>query len=223
MTRPTLAEDLLLLAFQPRSGAVGGETTLYYVLGAAVLAELALDERVTATTSASGGVTVEAVAGRAPSDPILRAAWEHVVQRPRDVRSVLPAIGPPLRAPLLDRLVARGDIGRKRRRLLGPITTTALVDGGTGRRADLLAQVQDVLVAGADPTPRQAALAALLSASGVLPQLDPEIPWTSAVIARAQRLEQGSWPGAAGAEAVTRTVTTIVIGSAISVAVASRT
>lgn len=48
----SLAEDLLLLLFQPNSGdrggtgTIAGENTLFYVLGGAVLADLALGEQV---------------------------------------------------------------------------------------------------------------------------------------------------------------------------------
>ncbi|GAB2600654.1 GOLPH3/VPS74 family protein [Pseudactinotalea suaedae] len=212
---PTLAEDLLLLLFQPGTGTIAGENTLYYVLAAAVLADLALGERVATTTTRTGSVNVHAVAGRAPTDELLRRAWEYVADKPRGVQTVLPAVGPALREPVLERLLARGDIGQERRRVMGLFGTTALIDGGNGRRADLLGAVREVLVDGAEPTPRVATLAALIWASGALPQLDPEIPWTSAVIARAQELERGSWGAAAGAEAVTRTMNAIITSSVI--------
>lgn len=94
---PTLAEDVLLLLFQPDSGTVAGETTPYTLAGA-VLADLALGERVTTATDRLGGVRVEAVAGRTPSDELLRSAWAYVADKPRGVQTVLAAIGPPLRA-----------------------------------------------------------------------------------------------------------------------------
>jgi len=212
---PRLAEDLLLLLFQPGAGTIAGENTLFYVLAAAVLAELALSESVATTTTRTGSVNVHAVAGRAPSDEILRRAWQYVAHAPRGVQTVLAAIGPPLREPILERLVARGDIGQESRRFMGLFGTTALIDGGNGRRADLLGLVRRVLVDGAEPTPRVAALAALIWASGALPQLDPEIPWTSTVITRAQELERGSWGAAAGAEAVARTMNAIITSSVI--------
>lgn len=42
---PLLVEDVLLLLFQPDSGSIAGENILFYVLGAAVLGDLALAER----------------------------------------------------------------------------------------------------------------------------------------------------------------------------------
>jgi hypothetical protein len=212
---PTLAEDLLLLLFQPDSGHIAGENTLFYVLGGAVLADLALGDHVRTERGRAGGTVVEAVADRPPADDILRSAWDYVVPKPRGVQTVLAAIGPPLRGPLLDRLVARGDIRRSTRKTLGVFTTTVLEAGETGRRAGLLADVRAVLVDGAEPRARTAALAALISGSGTLPQFDPGIPWTSATITRAKDLEQGTWGAGAAAEAVTRTVTATIVNSVI--------
>lgn len=157
-TVPTLAEDLLLLLFQPDSATIAGENTLFYVLGGAVLADLALHERVTTTTTRGGRVTVEAIEGRKPADELLRPAWDYIAEKPRGVQTVLAAIGPALRQPVLDRLIARGDIREEKRRILGVIPSTALVDGGTARRSGLLRDVRDVLVDDAAPTPPIAAL-----------------------------------------------------------------
>lgn len=212
---PILPEDLLLLLFQPDSGTIAGENTLFYVLAGAVLADLALDERVTTTTSGTGAVKVGVVEGRAPTDDILRSAWEYVAGKPRRVQTVLAAIGPTLREPLLERLIARGDIREQRRTVLGLFNTTALEDAANGRRADLLRDVRRVLVDGIEPTPRVAALAALVFGSGTLPQFHRDIPWTSSVIARAEELQRGNWGAGAAAEAVTRTMTAIIAGSVI--------
>jgi hypothetical protein len=208
---PTLAEDLLLLLFQPRSGTIAGENTLYYVLAGAVLADLALDGRLTTTDRDR----LASVDGRAPSDGILRPAWDYLADKPRMAQTALAAIGPTLREPVLERLVERGDLHREPRKILGLIRTTALREGHTGRRGRLVAEVRRVLVDGVEPQARIAALAALLSASGALPQLHREIPWTSAVISRAKQLEQGDWGASAAAEAVTRTVTATVVNSAV--------
>ena len=212
---PTLPEDLLLLLFQPDSGTIAGETTLFYVLAGAVLADLALKESVATTTTRFGTVNLEAVEGRAPSDEILRYAWDYVSDKPRAVQSILPAIGPTLRQPRLERLIARGDIREDSRKTLGLFNATVLIDGANGRRSGLLEDVRGVLVDGAEPTSRVAALAALVWGSGTLPKFDPVIPWTSSVTNRAHELEAGNWGAGAAAEAVTRTMTAIVVNSVI--------
>ncbi|WP_089156364.1 GOLPH3/VPS74 family protein [Micromonospora sp. NBS 11-29] len=210
---PTLVEDLLLLLFQPRSGTIAGENTLFYVLGGAVLADLALGGHL--STEAQG--RIRSVADRPPSDDLLRPGWDYLCAKPRGAQTALAAIGPPLREPVLDRLIARGHIDQEPHRVLGLFRTTALREGRTGRRARLLADVRQALSEGTPPPARVAALAALLSASGTLPQFHREIPWTSSVITRAKELERGDWGADAAAQAVTRTVTATVVNSAVAV------
>ncbi|WP_433309329.1 GOLPH3/VPS74 family protein [Micromonospora sp. CA-269861] len=208
---PTLVEDLLLLLFQPTSGTIAGENTLFYVLGGAVLADLALGDHLTTVDRGR----LSSVADHPPSNDLLRPAWDYLAEKPRGVQTALAAVGPNLRKPVLERLIARGDIDQEPRKVLGLFRTTALRDGRTERRSRLLADVRRVLVDGAEPQARVAALAALLSASGTLPQFHREIPWTSAVINRAKELERGDWGADAAAAAVTRTVTATVVNSAI--------
>jgi hypothetical protein len=216
----TLGEDLLLLLFQPNAGmrgtgVIAGENTLFYVLGGAVLADLGLGGHVRTIPGWGGSTRVEAVTDRPPADDILRSAWDYVAVKPRGVQATLAAIGPTLRSPLLDRLIIRGDIRESTRKVLGLFDMKVLEDGGIGRRAGLLSDVRAVLVDGVEPQPRVAALAALLSGSRTLPQFDPEIPWASSVITRAQKLEQGNWGAEAAAEAVARTVTATIVSNVI--------
>jgi hypothetical protein len=119
-------------------------------------------------------------------------------------QAVLAAVGPRLRQPLLERLIARGDIREENGKVLGMLKTTTLKDGGSGRRSRLIGDVRNVLVDGAEPTPRVAALAALMWGSGTLHQFDPEIPWSSVVITRAQELERGNWSAEGATQAVAR-------------------
>ncbi|WP_198165815.1 GOLPH3/VPS74 family protein [Agromyces laixinhei] len=207
----TLAEDLLLLLFQPDSGTIAGENTLFYILAGAVVADLALGDHV----RTSRNTKVEAVEHRPPADDILRAAWDYVSEKPRGVQTILAAIGPTLRGPLLERLIERGDVRRSTRKALGLFEMAVLEDGGTARRDRLIAEIRDVLVDGAEPSPRVAALAALLSGSGTLPQFHREIPWSSPVITRAKELEKGNWGAGAAAEAVARTMTAIIVNNVI--------
>ncbi|SDD49409.1 GOLPH3/VPS74 family protein [Auraticoccus monumenti] len=212
LAAPSLVEDVLLLLFQPRSGTIAGENTLFYVLGGAVLAELALTGRAEIRSSGRFSSAVHVLGGTPPEDELLRPAWGYAAQKPRNVQTVLAAVGPELREPVLDRLVERGDLNREERKTLGIFRTTRLTEG-SGRRQQLLDAVRAVLVGRDDPTPRTAAAAALLSASGMLPQFDPEIPWGSRTHDRGKELEQGSWGASAAAAAVTRTTVAIVSAS----------
>lgn len=216
MTPPTLVEDLALLLLDPRHGTLAGEgMPLLHVLAGAVLVDLALQERVTVDARPTWrGQQVRAV-GSPPADDLLRIPWERLAAQPLDVHAMIADTGPRLRAPVLDRLVERGDLVRERRRLLGLIPTTVLRLGSTGRRDALLAPVRAALVDHAEPDARTATLAGLLSASSALPQLHRDIPWSGAVHDRGKELERGEWGTAAAAEAVRRTAVALIASSVV--------
>ena len=215
-----IVEDVLLLLFQPSSGTIAGEGTLFYVLGGGALTDLALDQRIEIDDRTGlTGRLVRAVGSAPPADPLLAQVWNLVAEKPRNAQTLLAAAGPKLRGAVLDRLVERGHLRRESRKTLGLFTTTALRDGGTSRRAELLQRVRAVLVDGAAPDPRTAALGALLSASGSLPSFDPEIPWSTPVITRAKELERGEWGADAVDDAVARTVAVTAMGTLVALGV----
>lgn len=217
-TATLLVEDVVLALFDPVSGTIAGENTLFYVLGGAALADLARQGRVQSTDAGIRGVLVRAV-GTAPDDELLRPAWDYVASKPRGVQGLLAATGPSLRAPLLDRLVERGDLVRTARRALGLFPTTALTEGDTGRRAAIVADMRAVLVDGAEPSERIASIIALVSASGSLPALHRYVPWSGKTATRAKEIERGDWVAGAAAEAVTRTILAVVTNTLVTAAV----
>lgn len=221
-TDALLAEDLMLMLFQPESGTIAGENTLFYVLGGAILAELAHTGAVSITDEGLlRGPIITAVGTEPPTDELLSLAWQYVTGKPRGIQTVLAAIGPGLRAPLLERLILRGEVRRERRRILGLIPSSTLVDGDTGRRDILMGAMRAVLVDGVPPDTRTASLTALVYASGTLSWFSREIPWTSAVIDRAEQLKAGDWGADAAAQAVARTmlaITTSTVATAAALA-----
>lgn len=214
---PTIAADWMLLLFDPRRGRIMGESTLYYPLGGAVLAELALNDRVEIEDGGKLSAGKVTAAGEPPTDPLLLEAWERVAKKPQSAQTLLAAIGPKLRGPVLDRIVERGDIVRTKRKIWGIFPSTKLSDGGTMRRPELVSQMQSVLVHGLEPTPRSAILGALLSASGQLHTLDKDIPYSKDVRRRAKELEKGDW----AAEGVSTAIQRAAAAVATSVVVAS--
>ncbi|WP_341947044.1 GPP34 family phosphoprotein [Microbacterium sp. LWH11-1.2] len=209
---PLLVEDTLLLLFQPDSGSIAGENILFYVLGGAVLGDLALAGRVE-TEKRALSTRVQATGEGALPDALLEPAWSFLAPKPRGVQTALAAIGPELRGPVLDRLVARGDLNREEGKTLGIFPTTKLTLG-SGRRDALMGRVRAALVDGEAPDARTAASIALLSASGTLPQFHREILWSGDVYTRGKELERGDWGAAAASSAVTRTMAAI-IGNAV--------
>ncbi|MEV0774803.1 GPP34 family phosphoprotein [Streptomyces sp. NPDC050433] len=214
-----IVEDLLLLMFDDKSGAIAGEGTLYYTLGGAVLVELGLGKHVRVDENDRGmnGLKVHAVAGDPPADPVLRAAHEKVAARKRGVQTLLIEIGTGLRETVLDRLVERGMLRRETKKTLGLFRTTATTAADTGHKKALVERVRAVLVDGAEPDARTAALVGLLSASGTLPSLHRSIPWSGKVYKRAKELEQVSWGAEAVNVAVVRTGAAVSVGTAVAV------
>lgn len=205
---PTLAEDLLLVLFDPRSGSIHSEgSPLFHVLAGAVLTELALSGAVDIDRKTTlRGRQVRVTSSAAPTDELLLGTWQRVERQPTDAYSLVFEIGPALRAPTLDRLVARGALLREKTTTLGVIPGTRLRlaegAGGAGRRGELVASLRSVLAEGAEPSVRTAALAALVSASGALPALHGDIPWSGDVSARGRELQRGRWGAHIAGDAV---------------------
>ena len=210
-TTPLVAEDLLLVLFDPSSGTFRGEgSALFHALAGAVLTELVLTGQVQIDDRSVLRGRVVSAAGDPPADPLLRTTWERLTKRPTDAYALILEIGPSMRAAFVERLVERGHLRREPRRFLGLFPTTALVDGGTSRRDDLLGAVRPVLVDSVEPDQRTAALAALVSASGALPAMHREIPWSGAVYTRGVALQKGDWGASAAGDAVAITTAAIL-------------
>ncbi|NRD27740.1 GPP34 family phosphoprotein [Frigoribacterium sp. VKM Ac-2836] len=205
---PTLAEDLLLVLLDPSSGSIHSEgSPLFHVLAGAVLTELALLGTVDIDrTTTLRGRQVRVTPSPPPSDELLLDTWQRVERKPTDAYSLVLEIGPALRAPTLDRLVARGALLREKTKTLGfiPGTRLRLAEGvgGAGRRGELVASLRSVLAEGAEPSVRTAALAALVSASGALPALHRDIPWSGDVYTRGRELQQGKWGARIAGDAI---------------------
>ena len=202
-----IVEDLALLLLDDETGTPAGAGTLHYTLGGAVLVELALLGAVE-----TDGSKVHAVRGDDLADPLLDAAYAKVAEKPRAVQSVLLAVGGDLWNPVVDRLIDRGLIRREKKRMLGLFKMNTLPADDTQRETEIREQIRAVLVDGASPDTRTAALTALLSASGALPSLRPALAWSGEVHRRAKELERGNW----GAEAVSTAVATTAAAIATS-------
>lgn len=218
---PLLVEDVLLLLFQPDSGTIAGENILFYVLAGAVLGDLTVQERIEVRKAGALTNRIHTLGVTTDADALLAPALEYIQRTPRNVQTVLAAIGPNLRTTVLDRLVERGDLAREHGRTLGIFPSTKLALG-SDRRAELVDRVRAVLTDGETPAVRTAASIALLSASGTLPQFDSEIPWSGDVYTRAKAIERGDWGAAAAGSAVVRTLTATVASALIAAVVAPR-
>lgn len=209
----TLVEDVLLLLFQPSSGTIAGETTLFYVLGGAALADLAMRGQIVEVRDGTGRVAPQG--SIPPREELLRPAWDYLERTQRYPRTVIAAVGPMLRERALSALFAKGHLVTRRRKLFG-LLSHQRIEQGSPRRDELLSRVRAVLVDEVPADEPTAAIVALLSASTQLHQLAPGIPWNSRVIERARVLQADSVVAMSAAEGVLHSTLAIINGAVAS-------
>jgi hypothetical protein len=211
-----IVDDLMLLLMDDDGASVQGAGTRYYTLGGAILTELALLGRVEVDDSVSLGGPRVTPSGEGPlPDPLLQSAYGTVAGKTQRVQTLLVTIGADLQREVVDRLMRRGLLRRQESRVLGAFRSTRFPAADVEHEAQLRARILRVLVDGADPDPRTAAIIALLYSSGSMPSLRPPLPWTSATVTRAHQIQQGHWGPEAVSTAVLRTTTAIVAASAV--------
>lgn len=216
-----IVEDLMLLLMDDDGATIRAAGTLHYILGGAVLTELALRGRVqTDESGVLNGPKVTPVGDSPLGDPLLQNAFDAVSKKTQRVQPLLMALGADLWREVIDRLVARGLVRQEKSKFLGLIPRTRYVATDDPHEAVLREQIVAVLEEGQDPSPHTAAVIGLIYASGAMPALEPPLPWTSTSIARATEIQQGEWGPEAVASAVNRTAAAIATSSASIVAVA---
>ncbi|EME22998.1 GOLPH3/VPS74 family protein [Rhodococcus triatomae] len=200
-----LAEDLLLLLLDDETGKplVDG-SVLPRALAGAVLLDLSLDA-VVEPADGSGAVKKGRLILRdrtAPLDPILA----HAVAQLRGSKPLKPVaaiekLGKNLREAVLGRIVERGWVHEAKGKVLGifPTKTWPAVDASHERV--VRDRLRSVLVDGATPDQRTAALISLLSAVDAAPKLFPDVS-KKVVRKRAKEIAKGDWSGEAVRHAV---------------------
>lgn len=209
-----LADALLLLAYDDDTGkATVGSQQLDFGLAGAVLAELVLAGRI-GLDEAKVQVVSRAPTGDAVCDRVLTViADDRKARKPADL---VPRLARGLRDILLSRLVAQGAVRESQEKVLGfiPVTRYPAVD----RRPeiDLRERLRTVVVDGAPPDPRTAALCTLVLAIGMDRGIFPDLP-RKEVKRRIKEVAAGEWAGpavrdaVAAAQAVATAVSTAVV------------
>lgn len=190
-------EKLLLLLLDDESGLLSRADRLDAVLGAAHLLDLARLGYVTvqAPTRRWGflvGGTVRVV-GTLPGLPVLRSAYDVVAAEEGDSLAVVKRLGRGQRDALLQRLVDRGLVERRRGRFLGlPATVWPAVDGEQERRTR--GALTAILVHGYAADASSAGLVALLHGLGLSHAVVERGPVPAATVsARARAIVEGDW------------------------------
>ena len=216
-----IAEDLLLLLLDDRTGKVSGSDTAELALGGAVLAELALlgavtvDERTSRFRSPKVRVT-----GPAPQDRVLADALEVVAEKERPAQSLVERLGKGLVTTLGERLADRGILERRESRLLGMLPRTRWPAADTSHEAEVRAALTSVLVQGTTPDGRTGALVAVLAAADQVHKVvDHDGMSRREVKRRAKEVADGAWAATAVRDALQATYAAVT--AAVAAATAS--
>ena len=222
--RMLLAEDLLLLLLDDEKGTTPSLwVDIRVPLGAAVLAELALDGAVEPEAPASRWrSTTIGSTGRSDGDEVLAAALAIVAEKPRTAVDLAKRIGDGQKQRLADRLAAAGLVERQDDRVLGLFPRTRWPATSASHEAAVRDEIGRVLLQGAAPGPRVAALIGLLAALDRIPAtLGVRGDEARAAKRRAKELSRQDWASKAVRDAVEAAVTAVVTTSVVSGTVAT--
>ena len=211
-----LAEELLLLALDPRTGK-NRVSNIEKGLAGAVLLELALLDRVRVTEKGeqvrAGRLVLRS--GPAPEHPALTTGLEVLTSREgRKPQHVLDALAKRLRERLADGMLETGVLRREWRKTLGLFPSQRLFAQDTaGRPADR--ERFRAALDGATPDERTAAIISLVSALNAVTTVF-DVHDRRAARRRAKEIAQGNWAAAAvrkAVEAVYAATTAAVVAS----------
>lgn len=210
-----IVEDLLLLLIDDATGkAVLDRTRLERVLAGAVLVELSTAERI-APAPPGGPVKAGRIVVRDSSplgDGILDEALARLAEKPSRPARAVEKLVKGLRQAVLTRLVDAGLIREEHRKALGVFPTTAWPAVRPEHEARVRAGLRAVLVDGATPDARTAALVSLLTAVDAVPKVLP-VADRRALVRRARSVAQGDWVGRAVREAVDAVNAAVVVST----------
>ena len=198
-----LADELFLLGYDGASGKPLVSTAyLDLGLGGALLLDLVLHERATLD---GDRVLAAAAAGDAAGtgDALLDGALGRIrgEATPRKPEHWVRRLSKGTRDAVQRRLVDAGILRLEQHKVLGliPVRRTPEVDGRV--EAELVGRLRDVVLSGATPDARTAAIVSLALAFGLERHLFPGAA-RRAVARRMQQVAEGEWAGAAVSKAV---------------------
>jgi hypothetical protein len=214
-----IAEDLLLLLLDDDSGKLTGTTYLDTGIGGAVLVELTLAGCVEVHKGSGMWARAKVVPTNAPrpSDPLLVESLDLVSAKERTAQDLVGRLGKKRRDVLLDRLRQRGIVEEREDRVLGLIPRRRWPTVDSTHEAVVRREVEDVLLRGARPEERTAALIAVLSALDLAHKvIDLQGMSGRDVKKRAKEVADGDWAAKAVRDSIAAAqaaVTAAVIAS----------
>ncbi|WP_161605958.1 GOLPH3/VPS74 family protein [Microlunatus speluncae] len=200
-----IAEKFLLLVIDDRTGKrIIGRDRLDPALGGAVLAELALRQRIGITGDDAGLLRRRRVSVTDPTptgDEVLDHLLVRIGEKPdQKAANLITATNfkrgkTHLLEQLTERLVAAGVLSEQQGRILGLFPTSSWPTADAAPEHAVRQWLEAALIAGATPDEPTRVLIALLSATDSLAKVVPSDD-RRAVRARAKELNQGDWTAA---------------------------
>lgn len=221
-----IAEDLLLLLLDDDTGKLTGTSYPQPALGGALLIELALVEAV--AVEEKKGLWKSAKVRpttAAPDDAVLRAGYELVAEKERGAQDLVDRLGKGLKEQLADRMVERGVLERREDKVLGMFPRTRWPAADRTHEEQVRRALTAVLVSGAEPDQRTAALVAVLSAIDKAHKIvDHQGMSSRDVRKRAKQISEGAWAAKAVRDAIsasTAAIAAVAAGAAAAGAASS--
>lgn len=218
-----IAENLLLLLLDDEKGTI---QTAYAqtALGGGVLIELALVGAVEVEEKSRiwRSTKVRPVAGKAPEDDVLRAAYDVVGEKERGAQELVERIGKGLPRRLGDRLVEREILERRDGKVLGLFPRTRWPAADTTHEREVRRALTAALVQGVTPDERTGALIALLAAIDKAHKVvDRDGLPAREVKRRAKEISEGAWAASAVRDAINASVAAIAAATTAATVAAS--
>jgi len=220
-----IAEDLLLLLLDDDTGKLTGTSYPQPALGGALLIELALVEAVAVEEKKGLWKSAKVRPTTAvPDDAVLRAGYDLVAEKERGAQDLVDRLGKGLKERLADRLVERGLLERREDKVLGMFPRTRWPAADRAHEEQVRRSLTAVLVSGAEPDQRTAALIAVLSAIDKAHKIvDHQGMSSRDVRKRAKQISEGAWAAKAVRDAISASTAAIAAVAASTAATTAAT
>jgi hypothetical protein len=199
-----IAEDLLLLLLDDETGELRGASQLQVGLGGAVLADLALDDRVEVEEKSSFWSSAKVhTAGAPPTDPVLADGYATVAEKERSAQDLVSRLGKGLKERLIDGLVARGVLREEKSKTLGFIPRTRWPAVDSTHEEEVRRGLDAALLQGQPPDPHTAAVISILHAMGEAHKVVDRGGLSAGdVKKRAKAIAEGDWAAKGVSDAI---------------------
>ncbi len=221
-----IAEDLLLLMLDDASGKLTGTSYPQPALGGALLIELALTGAVEIEEKSGvwKSAMVRPAPGAVPEDEVLRTGYDLVAEKDRGAQDLVDRLGKGLKEQLADRLVERGLLERREDKVLGMFPRKRWPTADRAHEEQVRRSLTAVLVSGAEPDQRTAALIAVLSAIDKAHKVvDHQGMSSRDVRKRAKQISEGAWAAKAVRDAINASTAAIAAVAASTAATTAAT